>query len=269
MRKAYIIHKFTILELLIVISIIIILAGLLLPALNAARGKAKQIQCVSNLKNMNMALIQYANDNGEYLPTSLESNGKQGYTGALYPYLDRSGYVQPIYFARENGNFHVGLRKEKTHGTIFCPEAGLNNPIWKGTTTPKSYPSNYIPPDATLDDAAKLSADRIKRFWLVRVLNQPFQAVLLSRLKTDAILLTEGNYYDVTADATAIATTTVGLIPTQFGNYPSASLSEAGKKTVAWNLHSRKANFSFLNGSCRTLTYRPDNILNTNTFQVK
>ena len=268
MRKAYIIHKFTILELLIVISIIIILAGLLLPALNAARGKAKQIQCVSNLKNMNMALIQYVNDNGEYLPTSFEMNGKQGYTGMLYPYLDKSGYVRPLYLTHDDGNFHVGLRKERLNGVLFCPEAGINNPTWKGTVTPKSYPSNYMPPSAVLDDAVKLTADRMKRLWCVQMKGQSIQACLLTRLKTDTILLSEGNFYDVTADATAIAKTPSALIPTVFNNYPSASLSEAAQRTVAWNLHTRKANFSFLNGSCRTLIYRPDNVLDNN-FRVK
>ena len=57
---------FTLIELLVVIAIIAILAALLLPALSSAKQKAQQINCVSNLKQMNLAYSMYVQDTGSY-----------------------------------------------------------------------------------------------------------------------------------------------------------------------------------------------------------
>ena len=61
-------RNFTLTELLIVIAVIAILAGMLLPALNSARSKAHAISCLSNLKQIGLIMNQYADAFNEYFP---------------------------------------------------------------------------------------------------------------------------------------------------------------------------------------------------------
>ena len=84
MRK----HGFTLIELLVVIAIIAILAAILFPVFARAREKARQASCQSNVKQMMLGILMYAQDYDARFPRhSVGYHGWAGWTAQIYSYI--------------------------------------------------------------------------------------------------------------------------------------------------------------------------------------
>ncbi len=134
--------SFTLIELLIVVAIIAILAGMLLPALNKARNSAKAIGCVSNLKQFGTAAISYAADNHDYVLPYRNDAGNGG-ADKYFPGSILQGYLptkEPVNSAPPGGIYVTnGTVTDKS--PLMCP-VRTNFSQLTGTGETSSYGIN-------------------------------------------------------------------------------------------------------------------------------
>ncbi len=93
---------FTLIELLVVIAIIAILAAILFPVFARAREKARQTSCLSNVKQMGLGFLMYAQDYDETLPAGNSYAGIGWWGNAIAPYVKNT---QIFYCPSKNSNY--------------------------------------------------------------------------------------------------------------------------------------------------------------------
>ena len=115
-------HAFTLIELLVVISIIALLIGILLPVLGSARETARNVQCMSNMRQWGVAVQVYLNDTDYRLPDEGYGSDANGQTdesywyNALPPMIDYEAYGDVF-----DGTISSDNAKYDNTNIWFCP----------------------------------------------------------------------------------------------------------------------------------------------------
>ncbi len=131
---------FTLIELLVVIAIIAVLIALLLPAVQAAREAARRIHCVSNLKQMGLALHGYHDVNltfpsGGWIPLAsipATRNMNTGWGAAILPWLEQAALQAGLNFGFPYNSDQNSTAAHTVLQIFLCPSAAKDRPWNKG-----------------------------------------------------------------------------------------------------------------------------------------
>ncbi len=267
---------FTLVELLVVITIIGILIALLLPAVQAAREAARRAQCVNKIKQLALAVLNYEQALGSFPTSARNQTGTNGFSwiAKTLPYFEEQALWERLNFklplingAITDPNTNWGLVQTPLP-SLICPSDPTNpvrtdvNPNWNWPTTPNPPTSGTTGLTAAVTCYMGSEADT----WDSEPPDGPFErsparAVRISDLTdgtSNVLMLGERSpsysswcAWSASNGAWILTAYPINAIRKTYPNVPSVSLTAGGTAYCAVSLHPGGVNFSLCDGSVR------------------
>jgi prepilin-type N-terminal cleavage/methylation domain-containing protein/prepilin-type processing-associated H-X9-DG protein len=267
---------FTLVELLVVITIIGILVSLMLPAVQAARETGRLIQCQNNLKQYGLALQNYHEENNSFpignasnftpVTNPINPDRWYGFQAALLPYLEEQNVYLLVDYGYNGDCFQMAnsVSPDKDPGNRCalvdqCPDDPNKGKIWF------AYPgyghhacTNYLGMMGTSDsanDGILFSGNSVS---LAQVTDGASNTIIMGERGTPDDLLYGWpycGYGDGTGDGDNLCSSQLGLCP---------GLPDENHVFHFWSYHTNGAVFLMADGSVKYLNYN----INFSTFQA-
>ncbi len=220
---------FTLIELLVVIAIIAILAAILFPVFARARENARRASCQSNMKQIGLGILQYAQDYDERYP-----GGSRVTSGPAYPGIGWAGMIFPYL---------------KSAQIYKCPNETVTG---SGVNVPVSYSLGYVNTFATLPtiQAPSITLQIIETTGAQANVSDPMESGSISYSSVDLsdnlVYASSGGAFGCCGSDAANKYTT-GPVPL------SAAMGGGTRKNDAGARHFDGANYGFADGHVKWL----------------